>query len=55
MMKIELTRKVDAVKSETREALQLLYDNLNKGQQKKIAEVPEVAELFSRYGVEVET
>lgn len=53
MRKVELEKKVDAVKSETKEALQLLYDNLNKGQQKKIAAVPEVAELFERYGVEV--
>ena len=49
-----MEKKVDAVKSETKEALQLLYDNLNHGQQKKIAAVPEVAELFDRYGVEVE-
>lgn len=54
MRKVELTRKVEDVKSETREALQLLYDNLNHGQQKKIASVPEVAELFERYGVEVD-
>ena len=54
MRKVELTRKVEDVKSETKEALQLLYDNLNKGQQKKIAKVPEVAELFDRYGVEVD-
>lgn len=54
MRKVELEKKVDAVKSETQEALQLLYDNLNHGQKKKIASVPEVAELFERYGVEVE-
>lgn len=54
MKKVELERKVDAVKSGTKEALQTLYDNLNKGQKKKIASVTEVAELFERYGVEVE-
>lgn len=54
MRKVELERKVDAVKSETKEALQTLYDNLNHGQKKKIAKVPEVAELFERYGVEVD-
>lgn len=53
MRKVELERKVDTVKDETREALQTLYDNLNPGQKKKIAKVPEVAELFGRYGVEV--
>lgn len=54
MKKVELERKVDAVKDETKEALQTLYDNLNHGQKKKIAAVPEVAELFTRYGVEVD-
>lgn len=54
MKKVELERKVDAVRSETKEALQTLYDDLNPGQKKKIASVPEVAELFERYGVEVE-
>lgn len=54
MKKVELELKVDAVKDETKEALQTLYDNLNPGQKKKIASVPEVAELFGRYGVEVE-
>lgn len=54
MRKVELEKKVDAVKDETKSALQTLYDNLNPGQQKKIAKVPEVAELFDRYGVEVE-
>ena len=54
MRKVELEKKVDAVKDETKSALQTLYDNLNSGQKKKIASVPEVAELFDRYGVEVE-
>ena len=54
MRKVELEKKVDAVKDETKSALQTLYDNLNHGQQQKIASVPEVAELFERYGVEVE-
>ena len=53
MRKVELEKKVDAVKDETKSALQTLYDNLNHGQQQKIAAVPEVAELFERYGVEV--
>lgn len=54
MRKVELEKKVDAVKDETKSALQTLYDNLNHGQQQKIASVPEVAELFERYGVEVD-
>ena len=45
------TEKAQAVANETTVALQTLYDNLNQGQQKKIAAVPEVKALFDRYGV----
>lgn len=53
MTKQELERKTDAVISETRAALQTMYDALNHGQQKQIAKDPAVAKLFERYGVEV--
>lgn len=53
MTKAELERKTDAVISETRTALQTMYDALNHGQQKQVVKVPEVAELFERYGVEI--
>ena len=53
MKKKELERKTDAVITETKDALQLVYDSLNNGQQKKLLKEKEVAELFSRYGVEV--
>ena len=53
MKKKELERKTDAVITETKDALQLVYDSLNNGQQKKLLKDEKVAELFSRYGVEV--
>ncbi|WP_407385304.1 hypothetical protein [Ruminococcus sp.] len=49
--KEKLTENVGKVKSETKAALQTMYDALNQGQQKKIAQVPEVKALFDRYGV----
>lgn len=52
MDKDTLNKAVDACKAETRNALQLVYDNLNQGQQKKILKEPAVVELFDRYGVE---
>lgn len=53
MTKKELQEKTAARVDETRAALQTVYDNLNQGQRKKIANVPEVKELFDRYGVEL--
>lgn len=53
MTKQELNEKTEAVINETRTALLTVYDALNQGQQKKVVKVPEVAELFERYGVEV--
>jgi hypothetical protein len=52
MMKSELTAAVLAVKEETRNALQTIYDELNHGQQKKILKNEDVKALFDRYGVE---
>ena len=53
MKKTELIQKTDAVVSETKSALQLVYDTLNKGQQQKILKNEAVAALLARYGVEV--
>lgn len=50
--KEKLQRNVDTTKSETKDALQTLYDSLNQGQQKKVVKNPEVKALFDRYGVE---
>lgn len=54
MLKQDLYNRVKAVKEETKTALQIVYDELNQGQQKKILKNPEVKELFDRYGVKYE-
>ncbi len=51
MKKTELTAAVDAAKTEIREALQTVYDELNHGQQKKIVRNEAVKAIFDRYGV----
>ena len=52
MRRAELDAAVSASKSETREALQLVYDSLNQGQQNKIVKDARVRALFSLYGVD---
>ena len=51
MTKKELTAAVEKAKAETRNALQTVYDVLNKGQQKKIVKDEAVKALFDLYGV----
>lgn len=51
MNKTTLDSKVEAVKTETKEALQTVYDALNQGQRKKIVKDEAVKALFDRYGV----
>lgn len=51
MKATDLKKATDARIAETREALQLLWNNVNKGQRKQILKKPEIAELFERYGV----
>lgn len=51
MTRKELFEKVNSLKTETQSALQLIYDGLNHGQQKKILKNEEVKALFDRYGV----
>lgn len=52
-MKIkELKAHTAAVKAETKNALQTMYDAMNNGQQKKILKVEAVKILFDRYGVD---
>lgn len=55
MTKQKLEKAVTACKAETKDALQTLYDNINKGQRKQIAKRPEIKALFDRYGVEYDT
>lgn len=52
MNKDTLNNAVKACKSETKEALQTVYDELNNGQQKKLLKSEKVKELFDRFGVE---
>ena len=51
MTKAELKTATAAAKTETKDALQTVYDALNQGQQKKILKDEAVAALFERYGV----
>lgn len=52
MKKADLTKAVDVAKLNTKEALQLVYDSLNSGQQKKIVKKEKVKAQFDLYGVE---
>ena len=54
MTKTELTNKTNACIKTTRDALQLLWDNINKGQRKQLYKRPEIKALLDRYGVEVD-
>lgn len=49
--KQKLQENVDKTKSDTKSALQLIWDNLNQGQQKKRLKNEEVHALLLRYGV----
>ena len=52
MKKSKLTLAVAETKSETKNALQTVYDALNSGQKKKIVKDESVKTLFDLYGVE---
>lgn len=52
MKKQALLSAVETAKTETKTALQTIYDALNQGQQNKILKNEKVKELFDRYGVE---
>ena len=51
MTKNELTAAGEAAKTETRAALQTVYDSLNQGQQNKLIKDEAVKALFDLYGV----
>lgn len=51
MTKNRLEIATAKAKEETKKALQIVYDTLNQGQQKKILKDEKVKELFDRYGV----
>ena len=48
------TEKAEVIVNDTRAALQLIWNNINKGQQKQLVKVPEIAALLERYGVKIE-
>ena len=52
--KQKLTKAVADRKTETKDALQLLYDNINKGQRKQLIKREEIKALFDLYGVDYE-
>ena len=45
-------QKADIVWDDTHNALQVLWDNINKGQQKQLVKIPEVKAILDRYEVE---
>lgn len=49
--KQKLASGLRKAKDETRESLQLLWDNVNKGQKKQILKNPEVKAMLDRFGV----
>lgn len=51
MTKKELNEAVAKAKTETRDAMQTMFDALNKGQQKKIVKNEAVKKLFDLHGV----
>lgn len=53
MLRQELFDRVAAIKEETKNALQEVYNELNNGQQKKLLKNEAIKALFERYGVEV--
>ena len=48
-----LVEKAKAYNRELKEALQMVFDALNHGQQQKLMKNPTVKELLTRYGIEV--
>ena len=52
MKKNELNAAVLTYKKQTKEALQMLYDNVNKGQKKQLIKKEEIKNLFDTYGVQ---
>ena len=50
----ELRERVIAYNTEVKYALQAVYNDLNKGQRKKLLRNPTIRAMFERYGVEIE-
>lgn len=54
MKKTSLDNAVQIFKNETKEAIEIMYNALNQGQQKKILKDENVKALFDKYGVAYE-
>lgn len=52
MTKKQLETATKTAKEETKNALQIVFDALNQGQQNKILKNEEVKDLFDLYGVQ---
>lgn len=52
--KDRLNEAVTVCKNETTKALQIVYDALNSGQQKKLLKNEDVLLIFERYNVNIE-
>ncbi len=50
--KEHLNKSVAAAKTETRDALQTVYDELNNGQRKKLVKNERVKAIFDHFGVD---
>ena len=46
-----LVEKAKAYNRELKEALQLIYNELNRGQRKKLLRNPAIKALYERYGI----
>ena len=50
----ELRERVVAYNKEVKSALQAVYNDLNKGQRKKLLRNPAIRAMFERYGVAID-
>ena len=50
----ELRERVISYNTEVKTALQAVYNDLNKGQRKKLLRNPDIRAMFERYGVETD-
>lgn len=50
----ELNAAMDAAKKDYHDSLQLLWDNINRGQQKQLYKNPEIKAILDRFGVTVD-
>ena len=50
----ELRERIIEYNTEVKAALQLVYNNLNQGQRKKLLRNPAIRAMFERYGVAID-